>query len=83
MKYIAGVFYVLIALIIMLWAALSEFGGVTSIINENPNEPLRIVVMYGKVIVFYPFMSYLAFKLGRNGIQKFGSSKQSEVNAGI
>lgn len=82
MRYIVGVTYVLIAIIITLWAALSEFGGVTSILNEESSEPLRVVVMYGKVLVFYPFMVYLAFKLGRNGVKKFGSTAQLETNAG-
>lgn len=80
MKYILGLIYIFIAIIVMLWALLSEYGGISSILRESPEDFLRIVLMYGKVVIFYPFIAYLAFKLGLNGISKFRSNDLSEVS---
>lgn len=82
MNYIIGGFYIFVALIVMLWSLLSEFGGVNSIIDENPNGSIRLLVMYGKVLILYPFMAYLSFKLMRNGIKKFSSPDRPDTTSG-
>jgi len=83
MKYVVGTLYVLIALIIMLWAVLSEIGGIMSILKADSYEPAQAIAAYGKVLVFYPFMAYLAVKLARNGIKKFKNLPVVEANSNI
>lgn len=79
MKYIVGTLYVLIAVLIILWAILSEVGGIMSILKAHSYEPAQAIAAYGKVLVFYPFMAYLAVKLARNGIKKFKNVPTAET----
>jgi len=73
MKYIKGFLFILLSAVIIIWALASEAGGIMSLSREIPSDLNRIIVMFGKVIIFYPYMLYLGIKLGKSGISKFKS----------